>query len=84
MDIYNLKAINSLALEPEDKDDFDNWTSQEGVVKYLEDESKDEYIIIYASLPHTFIHGGFQDSCRLKLKIMLPCPSLFQCFVSPD
>ena len=28
--------------------------------------------------------GGFQDSCRLKLKIMLPCPSLFQCFVSPD
>ncbi len=30
------------------------------------------------------VTGGFQESCRLKLKIMLPCPSLFQCFVSPD
>lgn len=57
MDIYNLKTINSLALEPEDKDDFDNWILQKDIVKYLEDESKDEYIIIYASLPHTFIHA---------------------------
>jgi hypothetical protein len=27
--------------------------------------------------------GGFQESCRLKLKIMPPCPSPFQCFVCP-
>ncbi len=57
MDIYNLKAINSLALEPEGKAGFDDWASQGGMVKYLEDESKDDYIIIYASLPHTFMHA---------------------------
>ena len=49
MDIYNSKPINSLALEPEDKAAFDKWTSQEDVVKFLEDEVKDDYIIIYAS-----------------------------------
>lgn len=56
MDIYNLKRINELALEPEDKVAFDKWTLQEDVVKFLEDEINDEYIVIYASLPHTFIH----------------------------
>lgn len=57
MDLFNLEEIYSLALEPESKNDFDHWASQEGVAGYLEDEAKDEYIIIYSSLPHTFIHS---------------------------
>lgn len=56
MDLFNLDKINSLALEPEDNVNFDNWALQEDVPSYLENEAKDEYIIIYASLPHTFIH----------------------------
>ncbi|MBB1420180.1 hypothetical protein H5187_23510 [Pseudoalteromonas sp. SG44-1] len=57
MDLFNLKGVYSLALEPENQIDFDYWASQEGLVDYLEDEAKDEYIIIYSSLPHTFIHS---------------------------
>ena len=56
MHLFNFDKINSLALEPEDNADFNNWVLQEDVVPYLESEARDEYIIIYASLPHTFMH----------------------------
>jgi hypothetical protein len=64
MDMFNLDKIYSLALEPENKNDFDYWASQKGVVDYLEDEAKEDYIIIYASLPHTFIHSVFIPSVQ--------------------
>jgi len=56
MNIYNLDNIKALAIEPEDKGEFEEWTAQENIIEFLDDESRDEYIIIYASLPHTFIH----------------------------
>ncbi|MGB3211310.1 MAG: hypothetical protein WBB19_11445 [Desulforhopalus sp.] len=59
MNLFNLKKIYSLACEPDDKPDFDLWTSQKDVVSFLNEEAKDEYVIIYASLPHTFIHSVF-------------------------
>ena len=70
MDIYNLKPISSLALEPEDKAAFDKWTSQGDVVNFLEDEIKDEYIIIYASLPHTFIHAVLIHDAELNDEVI--------------
>lgn len=59
MDLFNLKKIYSLAIEPESTTDFDLWSSQEEVVSFLDEEAHDEYVIIYASLPHTFIHSAF-------------------------
>ncbi len=59
MDLYTTDKIYSFGLEPENEIDFEHWTSQKGVVDYLEHEAKDEYIIIYASLPHTFIYSVF-------------------------
>lgn len=38
MDLFNLEEIYSLPLEPENKNKFDHWASQEGVVGYLEDD----------------------------------------------
>jgi hypothetical protein len=59
MDLYNLDGVYSLALEPKDKVDFDHWATQAGLEDYLENEAKEDYVIIYASLPHTFIHSVF-------------------------
>ncbi|MFT5592622.1 MAG: hypothetical protein ACI8SR_000984 [Oceanicoccus sp.] len=59
MDLYNLDGIYSLALEPKDKISFDDWATQTGLEDYLENEAKEDYVIIYASLPHTFIHSVF-------------------------
>ena len=66
MDLYNLNKIISFALEPENKFDFEHWVSQKGVVDYLDDEAKDDYIIIYAYLPHTFIHSVFIPNLEIN------------------
>ncbi len=68
MNLYNLNKIYSLEQEPENKVDFDNWVSQKGVVDYLENEAKDDYIIIYALLPYTVIHSLFIPNTRLNEK----------------
>lgn len=70
MNLFNLDKIYSLALEPENKIDFDHWVSQEGVVDYLEDEAKEDYVIIYASLPHTFIHSVFIPNVELDEELL--------------
>ena len=59
MDLFNLKKIYSLAVEPESKTDFDLWCLQEEVISFLDEEANDEYVIIYASFPHAFIHSVF-------------------------
>ncbi|WP_262964286.1 hypothetical protein [Methylobacter psychrophilus] len=56
MNLFNLNKINLLALEPNDIDGFECWVQQKEVASCLENEAQDEYIILYASLPHTFIH----------------------------
>ncbi|PCI64153.1 MAG: hypothetical protein COB38_13000 [Gammaproteobacteria bacterium] len=59
MDLFNIKRIYSLTTEPEGKTEFDRWTSQEDVVSFLSEDLNDEYIIVYSSLPHTFVHSVF-------------------------
>ncbi|MGU9951192.1 MAG: hypothetical protein ACNYPH_02565 [Gammaproteobacteria bacterium WSBS_2016_MAG_OTU1] len=68
MDLYTTDKIYSFGLEPENEIDFEHWTSQKGVVDYLEHEAKDEYIIIYASLPHTFIYSVFIPNVEINEK----------------
>lgn len=58
MNLYNFDELNSLTLEPEDNTDYNNWILQEDLVQYLESEARDEYIIIYASLPHTYLYAA--------------------------
>ncbi len=59
MDIYNFKKIMLLALEPEDSEQYGRWILQEEIARFLDDEASDEYVIIYASLPHIFMHAVF-------------------------
>ncbi len=66
MDLYDLKKIISFALEPESESDFEDWMSQKEVVDYLENEAKDDYIIICAFLPHTFIHSVFIPNIEIN------------------
>ena len=42
---------------PDDAVEFENWLQQAAVVPYLEREGQDDDIIVYASLPHVFIHA---------------------------
>ncbi len=66
MDLYNLNKITSFALEPENKVNFEHWVSQKEVVDYLEDEAKDDYIIVYASLPHSLIYSVFIPNVEIN------------------
>lgn len=57
MDIYNLKTILPLTQEPTTDHEFNSWAQQDDILPFLEKEIEDDYIILYASLPHVFIHS---------------------------
>lgn len=57
MNLFNLEKIISLSKEPEQKEEFDLWVQQGEVIPFLEQEIRDENIIIYAALPYVFIHA---------------------------
>lgn len=65
MDLYNHQDIVELAIEPDERDGFNTWINQKEVLPFLEQDATDQYVIIYASLPHVFIHS-----------ILLPKPEL--------
>lgn len=56
MDIINPSAVLSLSKEPNDAESFNKWIEQNDICPFLEKEIQDEYIILYASLPYTFIN----------------------------
>lgn len=66
MDLYNIEKILSFSKEPELKDDFNTWVQQGDVIPFLEKEIEDENIIIYASLPHIFIHAVLIPDVKLN------------------
>jgi hypothetical protein len=55
MDIFNPSSVSSLSKEPNDATYFNEWIEQNDICPFLEREIQDEHIIIYASLPYTFI-----------------------------
>ena len=57
MNIFNLDPVLSLAKEPEDSDEFNYWIQQKDIYPFLKKEILDKDIILYASLPHVFIHA---------------------------
>lgn len=57
MNRLDFTDIDSLARVPDDEKAFAAWLDQNEVVEFLEREADDENIIIYASLPHVFIHA---------------------------
>ena len=57
MDIFNLDSILLLAKEPEDPEQFNIWVQQQDIYSFLENDILDEYIILYATLAHVFIHA---------------------------
>lgn len=56
MDIYNFNDIKKLAIEPTQKEEFEQWILQKDHINFLETDVLDEYITIFASLPFTFIN----------------------------
>ncbi len=57
MDLYNLSEIAKLANEPQDQNDFNEWLKQGEVVHFLANDIEDDYVILYASMSHVFIHS---------------------------
>jgi hypothetical protein len=66
MNINNLEKILSLSTEPEKKNDYDIWVKQNDIITFLEKEIGDENIIIYAVLPHVFIHAVLISETNLN------------------
>lgn len=66
MDLYKLDIILSLAKEPEQEGAFNAWVQQGDVIPFIEKEIEDENIIIYASLPHIFIHAVLIPDVKLN------------------
>jgi hypothetical protein len=58
MDIINPDSVLSLSKEPNDEESFNKWIEQNDICPFLEKEIQDEHIIIYASLPYTFIYSA--------------------------
>lgn len=65
MNRFHLDLILAFAKEPQQKQEFDRWVQQEEVISFLEHEVQDEEIIIYAALPHVFIHAVLMPDINL-------------------
>jgi len=66
MDLHNPEKILPLSIEPDQKEVFNVWIQQGDVLHFLEKEIEDENIIIYASLPHVFIHAVLIPDVKLN------------------
>ncbi|MDG5901978.1 hypothetical protein E2650_19195 [Shewanella xiamenensis] len=59
MNIYDLDSLKVLSDEPSSEDEFCLWSQQSDVAGFLTSDIDDEYVILYASMPHVFIHAVF-------------------------
>jgi hypothetical protein len=59
MNIYDLSSLKILSDEPDSDDDLHFWYQQSEVCDFLSSDESDEYILLYASLPHVFFHAIF-------------------------
>ncbi|MGL1934473.1 MAG: hypothetical protein OCD01_05615 [Fibrobacterales bacterium] len=57
MDIYNFDNLLTFQSAPKNKDDFSKWVLQEDIFKFLIRDFSDDYIIVYATLPHLYINS---------------------------
>lgn len=70
MDLLNLKDNLSFLNEPKSREDFNTWVQQKDVLPFLQEEIEDENIIIYAALPHAFIHAVFIPDVELNKSVV--------------
>lgn len=70
MDLLNIKKQLSLLAEPTSKEDFDTWVQQKDILPFLEGEIEEENIVIYAALPHAFIHAIFIPNVELNKSVV--------------
>jgi len=59
MNIYDLKNFRLLSDEPSSEGEFYSWCQQSDVAEFLTSDIDDEYVVLYASMPHVFIHAIF-------------------------
>lgn len=52
-----LKKIRDLSVAPHDPEKFKRWLGQDDALLFLEENASEDEIVVYAGLPHTFIHG---------------------------
>lgn len=57
MNIYDLSSLKLLSDEPSSDDDLHLWYQQIDVCDFLSSDESDEYVLLYASLPHVFLHA---------------------------
>ncbi|ODS04582.1 hypothetical protein [Vibrio scophthalmi] len=57
MNIYDLSGLKLLFDEPSSDDDLHLWYQQIDVCDFLSSDESDEYVLLYAALPHVFLHA---------------------------
>jgi hypothetical protein len=57
MSPYDLAPLSSMSEAPRDPAAFDAWIQQLDVAPFLIKDATEEYIILYASFLHIFVHG---------------------------
>ena len=57
MDINNLDNFIKNFFKPNSKDKLDKWLKLDNIVEILNNEIQDEYILLFASSQHFFLHS---------------------------
>ncbi|WP_133406875.1 hypothetical protein [Parashewanella tropica] len=57
MNIYDLSGLKLLFDQPSSDDDLHLWYQQTDVCDFLSSDESDEYVLLYAALPHVFLHA---------------------------
>lgn len=70
MDIFRLESVSQIINVPVEKADFNTWIQQKEIVPFLEREIEDDNVIIYASLPFSYIHAVLIPNVDLEKSIV--------------
>ena len=62
MDIYNIEKFMKNFVEPNSSEQLEKWLKLDCIVDILNDEIQDDYILLYASSQHLFIHSAFIEN----------------------
>lgn len=55
MNLYNFEEIKNITSLPTEDDGLEDWLLLKGLISFLEEELKDDYILLYASSTHSFL-----------------------------
>lgn len=61
-----VKRLRSLSLLPSDSEAFNIWLEQKDALKFLAENADEDWIVVYCTLMHSFIHAVFVPNADLS------------------